>query len=103
MLVKYRMYMIVQIWSLIKFGRKIPQFRFILKISLFSVWVPNSEERKVNPRKSYLGVLVWITESLYSGGGTPASGSVLVYAGSRSASSSVSGYESTVSSIINLN
>jgi hypothetical protein len=29
-----------------------------LKIILFSIWIPNSEERKVNPRKPYLGVLV---------------------------------------------
>jgi hypothetical protein len=28
-----------------QFGQKIPQFKFILKIVLFSVWVPISEER----------------------------------------------------------
>jgi hypothetical protein len=48
--------MTVQVWSLIRFGQKIPQFRFILKIFLFSVWVPNSEERKTNPRKLYLNI-----------------------------------------------
>jgi hypothetical protein len=52
------MHMTVQIWSLIKFGQKLPQFRFILKVFLFSVWVSNSEERKANPKKPYLGVLV---------------------------------------------
>jgi hypothetical protein len=80
-LVKYRMHMTVQIGSLINFGQKIPQFRFILKIILFSVWVPNSEERKSNPRKPYLGVLVRIAESLYSGGRTPASWSASAYIG----------------------
>jgi hypothetical protein len=62
--------MIVQIRSLINVGQKISQFRFILKIVLFSVWVPISEEKKSNPRKPYLGVLVRIAESLYSGGST---------------------------------
>jgi hypothetical protein len=61
-LVKYRMHMTVQIWSLINFSQKISQFGFILKTVLFSVWVPNSEERKSNPRKPYLGVLVRIAE-----------------------------------------
>jgi hypothetical protein len=44
------------------FGQEIPQFRFILKAVLFSVWVPNSEERKLNPRKPYLRVLVRIAK-----------------------------------------
>jgi hypothetical protein len=57
MLVKYRMHMTVQIWSLIIFGQKTPQFRFILKTDLFLVWVPNSEEMKSNPRKPYLGII----------------------------------------------
>jgi hypothetical protein len=83
--------MTVQFGSLTIFGQKIPQFRFILKIFLFSVWISNSEERKENPRKSYLGVLVRIAKSLYSGGGTPASRSASAYAGSGSASSSASG------------
>jgi hypothetical protein len=58
------MHMTIQIWSPINFGQKIPQFRFILKTSLFSVWVPNSKERKANPKKLYLGVLGRIAESL---------------------------------------
>jgi hypothetical protein len=99
----YRMQMTGQIWSLINFGQKIPQFRFILKTDLFSVWVPNSEERKSNPRKPYLGVLVRITESLYSGGRTPTSGSVFAYVWSGVTSYSVSGSESTISPIFNLN
>jgi hypothetical protein len=48
--------MTIQIWSLINFDQKIPQFRFILKTSLFSVCVPNYEERKVNLRKPYLNI-----------------------------------------------
>jgi hypothetical protein len=86
-----------QIWSLINFGQKIPQFKFILKTVLFSVWVPNSEERKTNPRKPYLRVLVRIAESLYSGGRTPASGSASAYVGSGVTSYSASGSESTIS------
>jgi hypothetical protein len=73
-----------------------------LKIFLFSDWVPNSEKRKSNPKNPYLKELLRITESLYSGGGTPASGSTSTYAGSGSTSIFMSGYESTVSSIINL-
>jgi uncharacterized membrane protein len=46
--------MTVQVWSLIRFGQKIPQFRFILKLFSFSVWVPIYEERKANPRKPFL-------------------------------------------------
>jgi hypothetical protein len=74
---------------------------YILKIYLFSVWVPNSEKRKSNPRNPYMRVLVRITKSLYSGGGTPALRSASAYAGSGSASCSASGSESTISSIIN--
>jgi hypothetical protein len=65
----------------------------------FFVWVPNSEERKSNLRNPYLGVLVRIIELFYFGGGLPASRSASAY----TASSSMSGYESTVSPIINLN
>jgi hypothetical protein len=56
------------------FGQRktVIQFYF-LKIFLFSVWVPNSEERKSSPRNPYLRVLVRIVESLYSRRGTPAS------------------------------
>jgi hypothetical protein len=36
-------------------SQKLLQFKFILKIFLFPVWVPNSEERKINPKKLYLG------------------------------------------------
>jgi hypothetical protein len=70
---------------------------------LFSVWVPNSEERKSNLRKPYLGVLVRIAESLYSGGSASLSGSAPEYARSGSASVSVSGFESIISPNINLN
>jgi hypothetical protein len=94
--------MIVQIGSLMNFGQKTPQFRFILKIVLFSVWVSNSEERKSNPRKPYLGVLMRIAGSLYSGGSASVSGSAPAYARSGSASISASGSESTISPIINL-
>jgi hypothetical protein len=59
--------------------------------------VPISEERKLNPRKPYLGVLVRIAESLYSGGRTPASGSVSAYVGSGMTSYSARESESTVS------
>jgi hypothetical protein len=69
------------------------------KTVLFSVRVLNSEERKSNPKKPYLRVLVRITESLYSGGRTPASGSASAYVGSGVTSYSVSGSESTVSPI----
>jgi hypothetical protein len=85
------------------FSQKIPQFRYILKIFLFSIWVPNSEERKTNPKKPYQGVLVRIAESLYSGGSASVSGSAPTYARSGSASISASGSESTMSPIINLN
>jgi hypothetical protein len=91
--------MIGQIKSLIMFGQKTPQFRFILKTFYFLVWVPNSEERKSNPRKPHLGVLVRIAESLYSGGRTLASGSASAYVGSGVTSYSASGSESTISPI----
>jgi hypothetical protein len=42
----------------------------ILKTVSFSVWIPISEEKKANLRNPYLGVLVRIAKSLYSGGGT---------------------------------
>jgi hypothetical protein len=67
---------------------------------IFSVWVPNSEERKLNLRKPYLGALVRITESLYSGGRTPVSGSVSAYVWSGVTSYSASGSESTISPIL---
>jgi hypothetical protein len=70
---------------------------------LFSVWVPNSEERKLNPKKSYLRVLVRIAKSLYSGGSASVSGSASAYARSGSASVSASGSESTISPNIYLN
>jgi hypothetical protein len=92
-----------QIKSLIIFGQKTPQFRFILKTILFSVWIPISEERKSNPRKPYLGVLARVAESLYSGDRPPASGSASTYVGSGVTSYSASGSESTISPIINLN
>jgi hypothetical protein len=99
----YRMHMTGQIGSQINFGQKTPQFRFSLKTVLFSVWVPNSEERKSNPRKPYLRVLVRIAKSLYSGGITPASGSASAYVGSGVTSYPASGSESTISPNINLN
>jgi hypothetical protein len=72
-----------------------------LKTVLFSVWVPNSEERKSNPRNPYLRMLVRIAESLYSRGSVPISGSMSVYAGSGLASNSASGSESTISPVRN--
>jgi hypothetical protein len=84
------------------FGQKISQFRFILKIFLLSVWVPNFEERKANPRKLYMRMLVRIPESLYSGGSASISGSTPAYARSGSASISASGSESTISPKVNL-
>jgi hypothetical protein len=39
------------------FGQEIPQFRFILEAVLFSVWIPNSEERKSNPKKPCLRII----------------------------------------------
>jgi hypothetical protein len=89
--------MTVQILSLIISGQKTPQFRFVLKADLFLVWVPNSEERKLNPRKPYLRVLVRIAKSLYFGGRTPTSGSASAYVGSGVTSYSASGSESTIS------
>jgi hypothetical protein len=86
-----------QIKSLIIFCQKTPHFRFIFKTFYFSVWVPNSEERKSNPKKPYLGVLVTIAKSLYSGGRTSASRSASAYVGSGVTSYSVSGSESTIS------
>jgi hypothetical protein len=68
------------------FGQKIPQFRFILITFLFSVWVSNFEERKVNPKNPNLVVLVRIAEPLNSGSRSPVSGSAPVYTRSGSAS-----------------
>jgi hypothetical protein len=48
--------------------------------------VPIYEERKSNPRNSYLEVLARIVESLYSGSNSPISGLVPAYARSGSAS-----------------
>jgi hypothetical protein len=70
---------------------------------LFSVWVPISEKRKENPRNLYLGALVKIVKSFYSEGSTSVSGSASAYVRSGSTSNSVSGSESTISPIINLN
>jgi hypothetical protein len=95
--------MTVQVWSLIRFGQKLPQFRFILKIFLISIWVPIFEERKANLRNPYLKMLVRIVELLYSRDSTPASGSASTYAGLGSTSYSASGSELTISPIINLN
>jgi hypothetical protein len=99
----YQIHMTGQIKSLIIFGQKIRQFRFILKTVLFSVWIPSSKERKSNLRKQYLRVLARIAGSLYSGGRPPASGSASAYIGSGVTSYSASGSESTISPIINLN
>jgi hypothetical protein len=99
----YRMHITVQIWVPNQFWSENTTVQIYLKIILFSIWVSNSEERKPNLRKSYLRMLVRITESLYSGGGTPTSGSTSAYAGSGSTSSFASGSESTKSPIINLN
>jgi hypothetical protein len=92
--------MTVHIWSLSSVWFKKYRILDLFKNILFSVWVPNSEERKPNPKKPYLGVLVRITESLYSGGSTPASGSASVYVRSGTTSYSVSGSESTISPIL---
>jgi hypothetical protein len=86
-----------QIKSLIIFCQKTSQFRFILKTVLFSVWVPISEERKINLRKPYLRVLARIAESLYSGGRPPALRSASAYVGSGVTSYSASESESTIS------
>jgi hypothetical protein len=88
--------MTVQVWS-----ETIIQV--IFENILFLVWVPISEERKVNPKNPYLRVLVRIAESLYSGGSMPVSGSVSAYMRSGSASYSASGSESAKSPNINLN
>jgi hypothetical protein len=97
MLVKYRMHMTVQFESLNNVWSENIVVQIHFKNILFSVWVPNSEERKLNPRKPYLRVLVRIAKSLYFGGRTPASGSASVYVGSGVTSYSVSGSESTIS------
>jgi hypothetical protein len=96
----YRMQMTDQIlvsnWSLVKSTADQIYFKNIL----FSVWVPNYEERRLNPKKPYLRVLARIAESLYSGGITPASGSASAYVGSLVTSYSASGSESTISPIL---
>jgi hypothetical protein len=94
--------MTIQFGSLMICLDKNTAVQIIFENSFIFGWVPNSEERKPNLRNPYLGVLVRIVESLYSRGGTPTSGSASAYAGLGSASSSVSGYESTISPIINL-
>jgi hypothetical protein len=83
--------------------RKIPQFRLFLKIYYFRVWIPISEARKLNPRIPYLRALVRIAKSLYSGDISPVSGLAPVYARLGSTSYFVSGSESTILHIINLN
>jgi hypothetical protein len=103
MLVIYRMQVTDQIWALNSIWFKILQFNLFLKNIYFRIWVPISEERKSNFRNPYLGVLVRIEQSLYSGGSTPTSGSASAYAGSGLASSFASESESTISPIINLN
>jgi hypothetical protein len=85
------------------FGQRKTVIQFIFLKQFISVWVPNSEERKSNPKNPYLGVLVRITKSLYYGGNMPTSESTSVYAGLGSASNSASEYELTKSPIINLN
>jgi hypothetical protein len=95
----YRIQMTGQIQSLVNLDKN-TAIQIYFKNILFSVWVPNSEERRLNLRKPYLRVLVRITESLYSGGRTPASGSVSAYVWSGVISYSASGSESTVSPIL---
>jgi hypothetical protein len=94
MLVSYRMHMADQIWCLNSVWSEKNLNSIYFENSSFSIWVPNSEERKSNPKNPYMGVLVRIVESLYSGGSTPVSGS---------ASNSASESESTISPIIDLN
>jgi hypothetical protein len=94
MLVSYRMHMADQIWCLNSVRSEKNLNSIYFENSSFSIWVPNSEERKSNPKNPYMGVLVRIVESLYSGGSTPVSGS---------ASNSASESESTISPIIDLN
>jgi hypothetical protein len=93
MLVNLSDAMTVQFGSLNNVWLENTAVQFYLKTFLFTVWVPNSEERKSNPRKPYQRVLVRITESLYSGGRTPASGSASAYVGSGVTSYSASGSE----------
>jgi hypothetical protein len=62
------------------FGQKLPQYDLFLKTIVFRVWVLISEERKSNPRKSYLRALVRIAKPLYSGGRSSVSGSAPAYA-----------------------
>jgi hypothetical protein len=103
MLVNLSDAMTVQFGALINIWSENTAVQIYLKIDLFSVWVPIYEERKVNPKKPYLGVLVRIVESLYFGGSASVSGSAPTYARSGLASISVSGSELTISPIINLN
>jgi hypothetical protein len=100
MLVNLSDAMTVQFGSLNNVWSKNTAVQIYFKNILFSVWVPNSEERKSNPGKSYLRVLMRIAKSLYSGGGTSASRPASAYPGSGSASNSVSGSESTISPIL---
>jgi hypothetical protein len=95
--------MTVQFRSLNNVWSENTAVQIYFKNILFSVWVPNSEERKVNPRKPYLRMLVKIVESLYSRGSASVSGSTSAYMRSGSASYSVNGSEPTISPIIKLN
>jgi hypothetical protein len=95
--------MTVQFGSLNNIWSENTAVQIYFKNDLISVWVPNSEERRLNPRKPYLRVLARIVKSLYSGGSASVSGSAPAYTRSGSASVSASGSESTISPIIYLN
>jgi hypothetical protein len=92
--------MIIQFVSLMICLVKNITVQIIFENFYFLVGVPNSEERKLNSRNPYLRVLVRIIESLYSGGGTPASRSASALTVSRMTMISVSGFESIISLII---
>jgi hypothetical protein len=103
MLVNLSDAMTVQIWVSKQCLVRKYHSSIILKIILFFIWVPISEERKANSRNLYMRMMVRIAESLYSGGNAPVSVLTSAYVRSGSASNSASGSKSTISPIINLN
>jgi hypothetical protein len=45
------------------FGHEKYRNSALLKTFLFLVWIPNSEERKLNPRKPYLRI-IWLGQNV---------------------------------------
>jgi hypothetical protein len=99
----YRMQWHIKIWSLIIVWSENIAIQVIFENILFLGLGSYFWRKKNKSQESLPKSAARITKSLYSGGSTPISESAYAYVRSGLASYSVSGSESTISPIINLN